>query len=163
MNLLQQRGLAEQATLTIIGGGHPDYEGQLRRMTAEYGLTDRVHFVGRLPRGEIAAQLKNFDVFLFTSTWAEPFGRTLLEAMAAGLVVIGSNVGGSGEILREYASDMMFEASDAAALADRLEHVLGDPARRIALARAGRELVLNHYTMQRMTDRLEQWWGEIAQ
>ena len=99
LGLLKQRGLVDRVELTVLGSGHPDYEASLRSMVAHLGISDRVHFVGRVPRDEVPSWLKRFDVFLFTSSGPEAMARTVMEAMAAGLLVIGSEAGGQVEML----------------------------------------------------------------
>jgi len=80
-------------------------------------LESKVQFVNWVARSKIAKILSNHDVFLFTTISAEPFGRTIVEAMAAGLVVIGADVGGSREIFQFYPEEMIFPVNDAEALA----------------------------------------------
>jgi glycogen(starch) synthase len=162
LGLLEERGRAGGLHLTIVGGGHPDYEAHLRALTRSLSLEDKVHFGGRVHRSEIPKILSNHDVFLFTSIWAEPFGRTIIEAMAAGLAVIGADVGGNKEILRLYPEDMLFAAGDAAALALKMEHIIDDPDLVQRLGQAGQELVLEHFTLNRMVNETEAWLEEIA-
>ncbi len=163
MGLLKQRGLAKRVELTVLGGGHPDYEARLRAMVAQLGIGDQVHFAGRLPRDEIPARLGCFDVFLFTSIWAEPFGRTIVEAMASGLIVIGSDVGGSREIFGHYTDRLLFQPEDSQELAERIMCVLDDPAWRQSLAQTGRQMVLERFTLNRMVTEIEQWLEAIAE
>ena len=75
LGILRHRGQADQVSLTVLGGGHPDYEARLHEMVAQLDIGDLVRFAGRAPRNEIPAWLGCFDVFLFTSTWAEPMAR----------------------------------------------------------------------------------------
>jgi glycosyltransferase involved in cell wall biosynthesis len=155
MGLLKQRGCAERVTLTILGGGHPDYETQLHELVDELKVADRVVFAGRVSRDDVPAWLNRFDVFLFTSIWPEPMARTVMEAMAAGLLVIGTEVGGQVEMLNNGQNALTFRPADPAGLADQLERVLNEPALLKHLAEAGRQLVLERFTLERMLDDIE--------
>ena len=106
--------------------------------------------------------LKDFDVFLFTSTWPEPFGRTIVEAMMAGLVVIGSNVGGSREIFRHYDKKMLFEPEDAQGLSDRIARLLSDPELSRRLVNVGRKLASERFTIQQMTNGIEAFLKQVG-
>lgn len=159
---LKKCGLADKVQLTIIGGGHPAYEEQLRAMTTEAGLTDRVQFVGRVPRAEVPAWLNRSDVFLFTSIWAEPMARSVMEAMAAGLLVIGSEVGGQIEMMHHRQNALTYPAGNAVALANEIEVALNDPALRVRLARAGQDMILERFTLQRMVTDFEAWLNDLT-
>lgn len=161
LGLLKQRGLIGSVELTLLGGGHPDYEAQLRALVTQLDIRSSVHFAGRVKRDEIPTWLQRFDVFLFTSTWPEPFGRTIVEAMAAGLVVIGADVGGSKEIFENYSEEMLFQPGDSSALADRIAEMVADPTRQHRLAQAGRQLVLARFTMERMVTDMENWFSNL--
>lgn len=160
--MLQTDGAASPVRLTIVGSGHPDYEAQLRRLATEQGADTIVDFRGKVARGHVQAMLSEFDVFLFTSTWDEPFGRTIVEAMQAGLVVVGSDVGGSREIFRHYDDQLLYEPGNASALASRIRQVLADSRMRERLSRRGRELVAERFSMPRMVDGVEAWLDRIA-
>jgi glycogen synthase len=156
MGLLREAGVLDQVELTILGSGHPQYEEYLKRLVAELGVASRVHFIDKVSRDEIPRWLRQFDTFLFTSIWPEPFGRTIVEAMAAGLVVIGSDVGGSREIFQEgYDSELLFPPEDHHALAHRIVQLIDDPERRQRMAQLGRQLVLKRFTLTYMVDRIE--------
>jgi glycogen(starch) synthase len=163
LGLLQQRGQADRLQLTIVGGGHPDYEARLHALTRSLALEDKVQFVGRVPRSEIPKILPNHDVFLFTSIYAEPFGRTIVEAMAAGLAVIGTPVGGSKEIFQFYPENMLFEPGDAETLACQIQRVADKRGLLERLGRAGRALVLERFTLERMVDEMETWLAGVVE
>jgi glycosyltransferase involved in cell wall biosynthesis len=159
---LHRQGEGDGVTLTLLGGGHPDYEAELRTIAAEQRVEDCVTFAGRINRSQIPEWLPNYDVFLFTSTWPEPFGRTIVEAMAAGLVVIGATVGGSREIFEHYAPDLLFQPGDAKTLAVYIGRIRHDRQRQRELVECGRRVVCNHFTLERMAMELEEWFTQIA-
>lgn len=162
MGLLQQHGLGQRLHLAIVGGGHPTYEARLVNLTRSLALEDKVTFCGRVPRSQIPGILAHHDVFLFTSVWPEPFGRTIVEAMAAGLAVVGADVGGSKEIFAHYPGDTLFAPGDAQALAHQIHRFLDDPELVSRLGEAGRDLVLERFTLERMVSNIEGWLEEIV-
>jgi len=156
LNLLKERRLADQMELTILGSGHPDYETQLCEMVRAMDLERSVRFVKKVPREHVPDILRKFDVFLFTSIWPEPFARTVLEALAAGLVVIAANVGGTPELFEHgYDASLLFPAEDAEALAERIARVSASHGLRNRLAVLGRQLVSERFTSAHLADAIE--------
>lgn len=162
LGLLHKWGEAKGVSLTLLGDGHPHYEAQLRALAAQQQVADRVIFAGRVGRSEIPAWLPNFDIFLFTSTWPEPFGRTIVEAMAAGLIVIGSSVGGSQEIFEHYAPDLLFQPEDAVTLATHIGRVRQNRLLQQEMVRRGRQVVCNYFTHERMAENFERWLLQLS-
>ena len=154
--------LGASVTLDILGAGDPDYTAALQAKVAQAGMEARVHFVGTVKRAEVPQVLAQHDVLLFPSEWNEPFARSVLEGMAAGLVVVGTTTGGTGEILVESKTGLTFAAGDDMQLAAQIERLAGDPDLRRRLAQAGRQLVRQYYTLGRMVDELEAELQTIA-
>lgn len=143
-------------TLTIVGSGNEEYEASLRRTIEKEGLGDRVTFHGRVPREEMPELMRRFDVLLLPSIWEEPLARVMQEAMATGLLVIGTNTGGTGELLIDGQTGLVFEPGDPAALARAIEEARADPAYAHRLAAEGRRRVVEHFGLDRMIDEIEQ-------
>lgn len=157
LDKIRSLGKLDGLSLTILGSGHSDYELELRRMVETYGLNRQVTFVPKVPMSEVPSWLAKHDVFLFTSAWDEPFGRVIVEAMAAGLVVLGTAVGGSMEIFQQYNQDLLFRPEDSQALAERIILVKNDRALREKLTLLGPQLAKEHFTLSRMTDDIDSW------
>ena len=100
--------------LAIMGSGR--LESSLKVLAAELGVGDSVRFLGQVTNGR--RYFKAFDLFALSSDH-EPFGMVLLEAMAAGVVVIGTDCGGGREVVQGVGS--LFPLGDASALARVLE------------------------------------------
>lgn len=147
--------------VTILGSGHPAYEEYLKTLTLDYGLSHIVTFAGSAPHKQVPQILAQHDIFLFPSIWAEPLARSVMEAMAAGLLVIGSEVGGQKEMLTNGVNSFTFPAGDAAALARQIARALADPHRSSQLAAAGQELVLRKFTLDCMVTNIEYWLQSI--
>ncbi len=158
LGLLREQ--AENVTLTIIGGGHPEYEAHLRNMVGSLGLQDVVRFVDQVERSRIPELLSSFDAFLFTSIWPEPMARTVMEAMAMGLAVIGTDVGGQPEMLFHGENGLIYPSGNAEVLADRILEIARDPHKQARLALAGKRSVRERFTIKRMVDDMERYLRE---
>jgi glycosyltransferase involved in cell wall biosynthesis len=100
-------------------------------------------------------------VLLFPSIWPEPLARVVQEAMASGLVVIGTTTGGTPELLREGETGLTFPAEDATALAHQIGRLAADPALYNRLALAARHTVETSFTEQRMVDEIERYFAGL--
>ncbi|MCC6300295.1 MAG: glycosyltransferase family 4 protein [Anaerolineales bacterium] len=162
LSILKRQGFEENIELTVLGAGHPDYESRLRSMVSDLRVGEQVRFAGKVSRDEIPSVLSRYDVFLFTSIWPEPFGRTIVEAMLAGLIVIGSDVGGSREIFAKYDADLLYPAGDAGALASRLSLLLDGSKDKQQLVQRGRTLALERYALEAMITSFEGYIMQTA-
>jgi glycogen synthase len=161
LGILRQRGLADRCELTILGRGHPDYVASLTTRVGELDLQNHIRFSDWIARADVPDMLRQYDVFLFTSTGPEAMARTVMEAMAAGLLVIGSEVGGQVEMLVNEENSLTFQAEDAEALAGHIERLLREPALLSRLADAGQQMVLERFSLQRMVDEMETWLASL--
>lgn len=159
---LKQAGQLDGLTLDVVGAGHPDYEAHLRTRVEALGLDNHVTFCGRVPRSAIPAVLADHDVFLFTSIYEEPIARTVQEAMAAGLAVIATAVGGQAEMLEDGVNALVFPPDDAERLAQCILRLREEPELRGQLAATGQRTVLERFTLSRMVDEYEAWLTEIV-
>ena len=144
-------------TLTILGSGAPDYEEHLRTLVASFNLEKIVEFRGQVPREVVPDILVNHDVLVLPSIWQEPLARMTQEAMACGVVVIGTTTGGTPEILHDYENGLTFTAGDASMLADKIRTVV-DRELRIRLACAARHTVEKHFDFVHMVDKIESYF-----
>jgi glycosyltransferase involved in cell wall biosynthesis len=152
--LVNERG-RQQLTLTLVGSGHPDYEAFLRDLVERERLQDFVIFHKPVSKDEMPAILQRFDVLIFPSIYEEPLARMTQEAMASGLVVVGTTTGGTQEILKEGETGLTFAPEDAGALADQITRLTIDPELCCRLAQAGRQSVLENFTLDKMVEEIE--------
>lgn len=124
-------------TAWIVGGAQRRsedvYRSELERRTNEARIADRVHFLGQ--RDDVAALLWAGDVYCQPNTRPESFGISFVEALAAGLPVITTDVGGAREIVTP-ACGVLVPAGDARALRDALERMMSDAGLRQRLRAA---------------------------
>jgi len=132
---------ADRTADLVIGGSGPALE-HLEAMADEAGIADRVHFVGRLTREQVAEAMAASAVFVMPSR-LEPFGIVALEGWRAGTAVVATTRGGAPEFIRDGVDGMLVDPFDTPAVADVLRVLLSDADLRRSLARAGRERVVD--------------------
>jgi glycosyltransferase involved in cell wall biosynthesis len=146
LEAIAQLPKALNVQLLLIGAGA--LEAELVTQAAQLRLSARVHRAGAVPFDEVAAHLKCMDVLVLpsrtTPKWKEQFGHVLVEAMACGVPVVGSDSGAIPEVIAE--AGLIFPEGDASALAERLQRILGDAHLRRTLSERGRQRVAEHFS-----------------
>lgn len=148
--------------LLIIGDGPEDYVSGLKEQVRTAGVTGQVTFVGERPTDLLPGFYQKADIVLFTSIWPEPFGRVVVEGMAAGTVVIGSRTGGAVEILRDEENGLSFPAGDGQALADQIEKIINFPSLKKNLETAARQTARVQFDILRMAVEIETYCHGLA-
>lgn len=135
----------EKLRLVIVGEGseRPRLEAQI----AHFGLGSRVCLLGN--RTDVPALLAEFDVFALSSI-AEGMPGVLLEAMAAGLPIVATDVGGVGEVVLRGQTGLLVPARDVRAFSDALRSYVSDEALRQQHGHAGRGCVENAFSLAGM-------------
>lgn len=155
------------AELLIVGG--PDgaavaddpYARRLQRLAAELQVADRVRLLGAITRQEMPAVLRSADVVACTP-WYEPFGIVPLEAMACGIPVVATAVGGIRDTVVDDVTGRLVAPSDPPALAEAIAPLLGDRGRRAAMGQAGRERARSRYTWDRIAVDTERIYEKLV-
>ncbi|QYN34484.1 glycosyltransferase [Pseudonocardia sp. DSM 110487] len=136
------------ANLVVIGDG--PLRGELEDLVRQLGIAGNVTFAGS--RSDVAALLPTLDVAVLSST-TECFPMAVLEAMAAGVPVVGTAVGGVPEMIEDGATGYLVPPRDSRAMADALVKILRDPSRAAEMGRAARDRVLAEFTLGRSVAR----------
>jgi glycosyltransferase involved in cell wall biosynthesis len=148
------------AELVVAGGpGRRDLDSSddyrlLRETAARHGVADRVVFTGSVAQSAVPTLIRSADVVVCVP-WYEPFGIVPLEAMACGVPVVASAVGGLADSVVDQQTGLLVPARDPAALASALGQLLADPARRSALGAAGVERAHRQYSWRRVAAQTE--------
>lgn len=134
--------------LVFVGQG--DEEPALRSMAAGAELDTRVHFLGWRP--DVHELLHSFDMLVLPSL-NEGMGRVLVEAMAAGLPVIGTRVGGIPDLIKDEVNGLLVPPADAVALERAISRLSDDPEERLRMGKMGRA-VSHSYSVEVMVSKI---------
>lgn len=156
LGALRAASALSDITLTVLGSGPEDYVAHLQERVAFYRLEGIVEFRAPIPREQMPAVLAQHDVLILASEHAEPLARAIQEAMAMGLLVIGTTTGGSGELLVHEKTGLVFEPGNAQSLATQLRRAAQDPRLVSQLAEAGLKAVEQHFDIHRTIEQIEQ-------
>ncbi len=136
--------------MLMVGSGAQ--ESELRALIAERNLEDFFVWTGAVPHQKAGNYLRCMDVFALPSLtfphWKEQFGRVVIEAMACGVPVAGSNSGYIPDLIGETGGGLVFRENDSPDCARTLQILLEDEAKRAELGRVGAEAVRAHFTYE---------------
>lgn len=143
--LEQQPAARSRARLIVVGGG--PLRGELEALVRERGLDSLVWLAGE--RADIPAINAGLDVFVLPSR-AEGISNTLLEAMASGLPVIATDVGGNGELVVPGQTGRLVPAVDPASMGAAMAELFDNRELGLRMGQAGRERVLAQFSLDAM-------------
>ena len=129
------------------------YVARLRELIERSGLGQRVSWLGE--RDDVPELVRALDVLLLPS-WEEPFGRTAIEAMALEVPVVATSVGGPVEIVLDGEDGHLAAPRDPQAWADAIRSILDSEDRGAAMGRAGRERVVQKFTIAQHVDAIRE-------
>lgn len=131
---------------------------ELKRLASEWGLAERVRFLGRLPANDLRDWYGASDVVVLPST-SEGLGRVLLEAQAMAKPVIAYDSGGVPEALVPEETGFLVKSADTTALAARMQFLLDNPVTQARMGSCGRQFVLEHFQVGSLVERHERLYG----
>jgi len=129
----------------IVGDG-PDAD-RLRGLAEELGLSKQVRFLGN--QDEVQRYMQAADCLICPSLWQEAAGLVNIEALACGLPVVASRIGGIPEIVEHGRTGFLFESGRSDQLAAALRNLLDEPELREEMGRAARAVALERYSAER--------------
>jgi len=142
----------------IIGGCGP-LKDELITLTKNLGIDNYVCFTGFIPEAQLADYYRMADLFVLPTTELEGFGLVTLEAMASGLPVVGTPVGGTNEILGQFDRSLIFEGTDpdsiAALILENSYKIQTNPYQWQSFCRKCRHFVQTHYSWEKNVDALK--------
>lgn len=152
---------------SVVAGGyllneHRDYLSSCQTRMRDWGLDEHFHYIGAPDRAGKIAALHSFDVFSVPTTYADPKGLFLLEAMANGLPVVQPRHGAFTEIIERTGGGMLVPPEDPYALADALYQLLLDRESAAGYSRAAADGVRQSYALEHMAGRAEQVYQEVV-
>ena len=135
-----------------------DYFEELQMLVRELNLTDRLHFVGGVT--DLRQYLSRADIFVLPSR-SEGFSNAIIEAMAASLPVIATDVGGNAEAVRDGVSGILVPAEDPEALSAAIMRLLANPLEAKAMGAEGRVIAEDQFTSEAMMKRIVSVYQEL--
>ncbi|WP_136808443.1 glycosyltransferase [Desulfosediminicola flagellatus] len=141
--------------LTIVGSGELDAE--LQAEVTALGLDGHITFAGAIPNSDLPNYYKKACIFVGPSIEAsggeqEGFGLTFVEAAMSGCLLVGSNVGGIGDIIIDHQTGLLVQQKSSDAISERIIYALSNQAAMIKIARKGRLRCIEKYN-----------WNHIAE
>ena len=154
--LLQLKNKQVAVHLMLAGGTfQADYAQHLRQFCTNHGLNGQVDFLPQLNREQLARFFQLNHVCVFPSLHPEAFGIVAAEAMASGLALVSTGVGGASELFEDGISGLHYPAGNSTALAERLERLAYHPELLLSLQRKGEERVRRHFSVDASVNQLE--------
>jgi glycosyltransferase involved in cell wall biosynthesis len=141
-------------TLLIAGKG--SLEEKLKSQSTLAGMDDRIHFLGFVPVNLLPIHYAAADIFIMPTVLIEGFGLATVEALSAGLPVLGTPVGGTTEILKAIDPNLLFRHVTPQSMAEKIESYLKNPNPINALKSKCREEAVANYTWDLATDHIEE-------
>lgn len=132
----------EDVQVIVVGDG--DHAGHLKELCRELGLDRRVTFAGMIANRDIAKVYEKIDVVVVPSIWPENSPVVITEAMAGGLPVVASDIGGIPELVEDGVTGFLVRPRDVRALADRIEYLRRHPEARRQMGDKAAERIKEH-------------------
>jgi glycosyltransferase involved in cell wall biosynthesis len=143
--------------LSIVGEG--PMKPELRKIASEMAMEDSVLFAGY--RADALSLLKTFDVLALPSR-SEGIPRSVMEAMAAGIPVVASDIPGNRELVEHRRTGLLFPADDAEGLANSIRYLLDHPAEAREMVMRARERMERHFSNSRMAEDYLSLYRELS-
>ncbi len=153
MKRLFHRNVDYRLRCVLLGSGHERWKA----LVDELCISDRVSFAGH--RSDVHAVLPHFDIFVMVSR-QEALGTAIIEAMSAGVPVIGSNVGGMPESITPDCG-LIVPPDDVDALTSAIQALLDDPTRCETMGKAGRLRAVEHFSTTALVEQTKQLYCEL--
>jgi glycosyltransferase involved in cell wall biosynthesis len=150
-----------QVSFNIAGGVlESDYFAELQTLIADLNLSNHFHFVGGV--ANLREYLSTADIFVLPSR-SEGFSNAIVEAMAASLPVVATNVGGNAEAVADGVSGLIVPPEDPAALAAAIARLLSDPGEAREMGAAGKRLASEKFTTDAMMHQITLAYASVLQ
>lgn len=148
--------------LVFIGEVHSNDAEDVTDFIKKNNITNNVLFMGHIPHDELPYFYSSADIFV-TPSFSEGMPTALLEAMACGLPCIGTNVGGTKEVIEEMKTGLLVEAGNSEQLAEGIKLLLTDDKLRRKLGDNARRKIIEKYSWEKVTDQIENLYREVME
>ena len=169
-NLVQRMGLEnliiafndlikQNAEINLVIGGDGKLKPGLIAIARNFGIENHIHFVGFIPEEQLPFYYQMADIFVLPTKELEGFGLVTLEAMASGLPVLGTPVGGTKEIIGNFDSSFLFKSPDPDSMAELIMEmyklIKHNPQKWKQLSHQCRNFVEQNYCWEKNIDAIE--------
>lgn len=144
----------------IVGEGEKDYKAEFVKYVDEQGLKNDVIFTGF--RKDIPELMNLCDIVANPSVEPEPFGRTLIEAMACGKAVVATNIGGPVEVIEDNVSGVLVPEKNVQMLAQACIHLLKNKKKLMEMGLKGRERAVKLFSADTIIKKVEKIYEELS-
>jgi glycosyltransferase involved in cell wall biosynthesis len=144
--LLKALALLDEPVSVIFAG--IERTAEYEQIIRSYQLPHRVQFAGKVPQQDVLGYYPLFDIKVLPST-IEGLSQSLLEAMALGVPVIATDLGGNGELVDEGKNGFLFENGNIRQLAERIQKLQANPALRRQMGEAGKKTALKDFSIEK--------------
>ncbi len=151
--------LPTEYQLVVIGEG-PERR-KLERLSRKLGVNQRVHLLGKIPYARLSQYYLAADVFCRPSL-SEGLGNVFLEAMAMGLPVVATPVGGIVDIVKDKKTGLLAKVGDAHDIADKIKMAVASDDLRKKIIAQSKEMVNNGYTWEKVAEKMSQIFIKLA-
>ena len=145
----------------MVMGGKGSMEKKLNALIEQNHLEDKVRLIGMIPRDTLPSYYRAADVFVLPTLSIEGFGLVTIEALATGVPVLGTPVGGTIEILKSVDESLLFPGTTVEAISLRIEKYLKNPKPFEALRSRCQERAVAHYSWDRVVDLIDEEFNLI--
>ena len=147
-------------TYCMLAGGvfQESYMQAMKSFIETQNLQNNIQFVHQLTRQQLSRFFRLHHVCVFPSIHPEAFGIVAAEAMASGLALVSSGVGGAAEVFEDGISGLSFQAGDATSLASQLERLWKNPVLLETLQKNGEQRARELFSVQRSAQVLKPYW-----
>jgi glycosyltransferase involved in cell wall biosynthesis len=159
--LIKAVACCRDRTLCLDIAGEGPESSALLQLAEACEVADRVRFHGFVDRAQLAVLYAQADVFALVSR-AESCSMAMLEAMAAGLPIVATDVGGNAELIQNQFNGLLVESDDVDALEGALSSLAADRRRRLRFGAANRALVAQRYGWRSVAQRYEAVFKEVV-
>ena len=151
-----------EARFQIVGAalfGEEAYEARIREMADQEPLKGRVEFLGF--RKDVLAVMSGLDIVAHASITPEPFGQVVVQGMALGRPVVGTDAGGVRETMVNGETGLLVPPGDSSAMAEALCSLLADPERARQMGQCGKERAKRLFSVERAARQLEELYSDL--
>lgn len=158
--IINRPEVAKRVILRIVGSG--PQEAELKALTTQLNISDRVFFVGQVDSTEVPKELGKFDIYVALSR-SESFGVAIIEASATGRPVVVSDAGGLPEVVVDGVTGIIVPTEDPQSASDAILKLILDRNLRIQMGDAGKQYVARNYDWHITVDIMKKLYEKVIE